>query len=58
MNNAKLSSCCDCNIKLTDKNRSKLQPDIRCEKCCVKFCKTTTVFFENLSNELRRGINE
>ena len=32
----KLDKCIDCKVKLTEQNRSKLQPGIRCLDCFFK----------------------
>lgn len=32
-----MRNCCECNVKLTDNNRSKHQPKIRCLQCFATF---------------------
>ena len=47
MKNIKLNNCIDCKVKLTDKNRSKHQPGIRCLEC-----------FELFSNKVKNTLLE
>ncbi|KKN75911.1 hypothetical protein LCGC14_0376190 [marine sediment metagenome] len=48
----KLDKCIDCQAKLTEQNRSKLQPGIRCLGCFEIFNKDVTKTLEDMIAEM------
>ena len=48
----KLNYCIDCHTKLTNKNRSTLQPGIRCQHCWKLFSENVTKTLENMVKDM------